>query len=127
MQQKQLFEYAIIRFVPKVEREEFINIGVILCCQGLQFLQMKFTLDKNKITALIADADIKEIEENLNAFKQICEGNTLSAPIGLLPLAERFRWLTATRSTIVQTSQVHPGFCNDANETLERLYKQMVL
>jgi hypothetical protein len=126
MQDKYLFEYAVIRYVPKVEREEFINIGVILFCSDLKFLKTKYQINTEKILALAPDADLNEIKSSLLSFSRICEGSAESGPIGSLPLAERFRWLTATRSTIVQTSQVHPGFCDNADEMLERVWREMV-
>jgi hypothetical protein len=100
MQEQFLFEYAIIRVVPRVEREEFINIGVILYA---------------------------ELELHLLALEKICEGGKNGGPIGMLDVPSRFRWLTATRSTIVQTSKVHPGFCIDAQHCLDKLYRTMVL
>lgn len=123
----QLFEYAIIRIVPRVEREEFLNVGVVLYCSGQKFLRAKFELDKARLTAFSEKLDIAEVEDYLNAFERICNGDKDSGAIGKLPIAERFRWLTATRSTVVQTSKVHPGLCDDAAEMLERLYTQMVL
>ncbi len=123
----QLFEYAIIRIVPRVEREEFLNVGVVLYCAGQKFLQAKFELDKPRLNAFSEKLDIAEVEDYLNAFGRICKGDKDSGAIGKLPTAERFRWLTATRSTVVQTSKVHPGLCDDAAEMLERLYTQMVL
>lgn len=127
MQEKHLFEYAIIRVVPRVEREEFINVGVVLYCAKEKFLQMKFTLDEGRLTALSPTINIPEISEYLCAFQRICKGGKEGGAIGALPIAERFRWLTATRSTVVQTSKVHPGLCDDAGEMLERLYGQLVL
>jgi len=127
MPEQQLFEYAIIRIVPQVEREEFLNVGVVLYCAGQKFLQARFKLDKHRLAAFSDKLDIPEIEAYLQSFERICAGTSDSGAIGKLPVAERFRWLTATRSTVVQTSKVHPGFCDDANEMLERLYKQMVL
>ena len=123
----QLFEYAVIRIVPRVEREEFLNVGVVLYCSGQKFLQAKFELDKQRLAAFSDKLDIAEVEDYLNAFERICNGDKDSGAIGKLPIAERFRWLTATRSTVVQTSKVHPGLCDDATEMLERLYSQMVL
>lgn len=127
MQGNNLFEYAVIRVVPKVEREEFLNVGVILYCRDLNFLKTQCNLSREKLLAFGCEVDIPEIEENLNSFVRICEGGKDSGPIGQLIPAERFRWLTATRSTIVQTSKVHPGFCVDPGETLERLFEQLVL
>jgi hypothetical protein len=114
--------------MPRVEREEFLNVGVILYCRDKKFLDAKFKLDKERLKAFnLPEEDLKEIEENLEAYCRISKGEAKSGPIGQLPDAERFRWLTATRSTIVQTSKVHPGFCTDPSETLEKLFQQMVL
>ncbi|HEY6979128.1 MAG TPA: DUF3037 domain-containing protein [Chitinophagaceae bacterium] len=126
MQEKHLFEYAVIRVVPRVEREEFLNVGVILYCADQNFLQIKFELNKERLVAFSNDLDIEELEKRLFAFKQICQGAEDGGPIGKLPLASRFRWLTATRSTVVQISPVHPGLCDDAGETLEKLYGELV-
>ncbi len=127
MQQNHLFEYAVIRVVPKVEREEFLNVGVVLYCAKPQFLQMKYHLDKERLRAFRCDLDIEEIKEYLNAFEQICLGNPGAGPIAKLPAAGRFRWLTATRSTVVQTSKVHPGLCYDTETMLEKIFQQQVM
>lgn len=127
MQKKHLFEYAIIRVMPRVEREEFLNVGVILYCRDLNFLQAKFTIDKTKLLAFAPQLDIPEVEEHLQAICHICKGDAEGGPIGKLALAERFRWLTAIRSTVVQTSRIHPGFCTNADEMLTRLYTEMVV
>jgi Protein of unknown function (DUF3037) len=122
-----LFEYAVIRIVPRVEREEFLNVGVILYCKDLQFLQTKFTVDTERLQAFAGYLDLVELKEHLCAFVKIAEGDAAAGEIAVLEPALRFRWLTAARSTIVQTSKVHPGLCNDAGETLERLHIQLVL
>jgi hypothetical protein len=127
MQQKHLFEYAVIRVVPRVEREEFLNIGVILYCAQQQFLQAKYLLDETRLKAFYTDLDIVELKEHACSMERICAGSKEAGPIGKLDMASRFRWLTATRSTVVQTSKVHPGFCNDAMETLEKLFGQLVV
>lgn len=127
MQEKYLFEYAVIRLVPRVEREEFLNVGLILYCPGQKFLKAKYWLDKERLKAFSPSIEISEIEDGLNAFCQISLGNKEGGPIAKLDPASRFRWLTATRSTVLQTSKVHPGFCDDADETLDRLYEEMVL
>ena len=127
MQEKHLFEYAVIRLMPKVEREEFINAGVVLYCAKQKFLQMEFNLDETRLAAFSPALNIAEVKEYLCAFQRICKGGFDGGEIGKLPIAERFRWLTATRSTVVQTSKVHPGFCVDAGEMLARLYAQLVL
>ena len=127
MQGKHLFEYAVIRIVPRVEREEFLNAGVILYCRDLKFLQCRFTIDKKRLHAICGNLDCTEVEEHLAAFEKICNADPAGGPIASLDLASRFRWLTATRSTVVQTSRVHPGFCDSPEETLKRLFEQLVL
>jgi hypothetical protein len=127
MQGQHLFEYAVIRIVPQVEREEFINVGVVLYCSGKKFLQAKCNPDVERICAFSPKVDIAELQAYLHAFCQICAGHKDGGPIAKLDRAERFRWLTATRSTVVQTSRVHPGLCEDPAIMLERLYEQMVL
>ena len=127
MQGKHLFEYAVMRVVPRVEREEFLNVGVILYCKDHQFLECRYVLNKARVQSLCSGLDCDEIEEHLRAFQQICEGNEKGGPIAKLDIASRFRWLTATRSTVVQSSKVHPGFCEDPGQTLARLYSQLVL
>jgi hypothetical protein len=128
MQEKSLFEYAVIRIVPRVEREEFLNVGVILYCAKQKFLHARCELNENRLKALFGDSvEVEEFQQNLAAFTTISAGGDQGGPIGKLDLASRFRWLTATRSTVLQTSKVHPGFCEDAAETLDRLYSQLVL
>jgi hypothetical protein len=127
MQEKYLFEYAVIRVVPHVEREEFLNVGVVLFCSQQKFLRVIFHLEESRLKALCNKIDLEELSEYTNAFERICKGGAEGGPIGKLPLAERFRWLTATRSTVLQTSKVHPGLCEDAAEMLTRLHTQLVL
>ncbi len=127
MQDKCLFEYAVIRLVPRVEREEFLNVGVILYCASQKFLQAKYTLNEHRLQAFSSTIDIEEIKENLKALEQISMGDKNSSPIAWLDITSRFRWLTATRSTILQPSPVHPGLCADAKETLDRLFDEVVL
>jgi hypothetical protein len=127
MQQKHLFEYAVIRVVPRVEREEFLNIGVLIYCAKLKFLQAGYLLDEKRLKAFSISLDLSELKEHVCAMERICLGDEAAGPIGKLDMASRFRWLTATRSTIVQTSKVHPGFCDDPLETLEKLFEQLVV
>lgn len=125
---KELFEYAILRLVPRVEREEFLNIGVVVYCRGQRFLATRYTLDASRLHAFPSPVAIDEVETYLHAFQQVCNGNRESnSPIAALPMAERFRWLTAKRSTIIQVSAVHPGLCVSAEATLEHLFREMVL
>ena len=127
MQEKYLFEYAVLRVVPKVEREEFLNVGVVLYCPQKKFLDTLFHLNSERIKAFSSELDIPEIGQYLQAFEKICAGTKDSGPIGKLSVADRFRWLTATRSTVVQTSKTHTGLCNDVKQTLDHLYAQLVL
>ena len=121
-----LFEYAVIRVVPRVEREEFLNVGVILYCSAQGFLQTAYTLDEARLRAFSPDIEFDELRTRMNSFTKICAGRATGGPIGQLAIAARFRWLTATRSTVVQTSAVHPGLCSDASETLVRLFGELV-
>ena len=127
MQEKHLFEYAVIRVVPRVEREEFLNVGVIVYCPAQRFLQTVFELNEERLRAFSDKIDLEELRERLCTFERICAGRKEGGTIGQLTIAERFRWLTSTRSTIIQASAVHPGLCNDAAETLARLHAQLVL
>lgn len=127
MQENQSFEYAVIRVVPQVEREEFLNVGVILYCRQQQFLQMKFALDEARLLGLNPATDPEDIRAHLLAFEQISRGHPDAGPIAALEIASRFRWLTAKRSTVIQCSDVHPGLCKDPLETLDRLYRQLVM
>ncbi|MBX2894094.1 MAG: DUF3037 domain-containing protein [Cyclobacteriaceae bacterium] len=122
-----VFEYAIIRVVPKVEREEFVNVGVILYCGPQKFLKTKIEINTARIAAFCKDIELPEVQQYIQAFERISVGGKGSGPIGELSMAERFRWLTATRSSIIQTSKVHPGITDNAQEVLERLFEQHVL
>ncbi len=127
MSAKQLFEYAVVRVVPQVEREEFINVGVILYCATERYLQIRYNIDEGRIKAFSAKVSIDEVRAILGAFESICKGGADAGPIGAYSTAERFRWLTASRSTVVQTSCVHPGLCDNAERKLQKLYEEMVL
>jgi hypothetical protein len=129
MQERTLYEYAVIRLVPRVEREEFINIGVVLFCKRQKFGGVKYILDEQKLNAIFKEDELcfNTIKQNLHSFEQICSGDKKFGRIANLDLAERFRWLTAKRSTIIQTSPVHSGRTFDAKETLENLFRDLVL
>ncbi|PZX59727.1 Protein of unknown function (DUF3037) [Algoriphagus ratkowskyi] len=126
MQEQHLYEYAIIRVVPRVEREEFINVGVIICHWKRNFLACKLHLDANKLLALDPLADVEMIELNLASFEKISTGDIDGGNIATMDLASRFRWLTAVRSSIIQTSRPHSGFADDLEKTLERLFDENV-
>lgn len=127
MQEKHLFEYAIIRIVPRVEREEFVNAGVILFCPSRKFLKAKFELLPERVRSLYNDVDLADIVERLDAFQLICAGDPLGGPISKLSIASRFRWLASPRSTIVQISPIHSGLCHDPDLALDRLIESSVL
>lgn len=127
MPEKHLYEYAVIRVLPCVEREEFVNVGVILYCASQNFLKVMYTLDEQRLGNFSKHVAYEELTQRLLAFECICNGRAKGGTIGQMPIASRFRWLTATRSTVVQTSAVHPGLCLDAQETLSHLHETLVL
>jgi hypothetical protein len=127
MQDKHLFEYAVIRVVPRVDREEFLNVGVVLYCPRQKYLELIYTLDPNRLRAFSPELDMEELSGHLHAFAEVVRGGAAGGPIGQLDAASRFRWLTAQRSTILQTSRVHPGFCSEPAEALKRLHAALVL
>ncbi|RYZ23768.1 MAG: DUF3037 domain-containing protein [Chitinophagaceae bacterium] len=122
-----LYEYAVVRVVPRVEREEFVNAGVVLYCRQQRSIEVRLHLDDQRLLALAPGADIVEIRMYLDAFARIARGEPGSGPIGALDAASRFRWLTAVRSTVVQTSRVHPGLCEVPATAAEKLLAQLVL
>jgi Protein of unknown function (DUF3037) len=127
MQERHLFEYAIIRIVPRVERQEFINAGIIMYCAAQKFLQVKSELNNTRLLAFCKEIDLEEIQMRLQAIEYICSGSEKGGPIGALPIASRFRWLTAAKSTPIQTSPVHIGLCIHAEDTLLHLFKMYVV
>lgn len=127
MQENHLFEYAVIRVVPRVEREEFMNVGIVLFCKKQKYLQTLYTVNRERLSALCPRLDIDEVETAVHAFARISAGAADSGPIGKLDVASRFRWLTATRSTVLQSSKVHVGFCEDLSAAAEHLHAQLVL
>ena len=129
MPEQYLYEYALIRVVPRVEREEFINVGVVLYCPKKKWLCAKIQIDADRLKSLYPQTDVELVGAHVTAISKICAASKPGegGPIGQLDLASRFRWLTAMRSTIIQTSRVHPGFTVDPEETLKRLFNTMVL
>ena len=121
------FDYAVLRVVPRVEREEFLNAGVILFCRTQRFLGALIHLDKQRVQALAPQLDLDFVSQHLNRIPLICAGDRQTGSIGLLSQSERFHWLVSPRSTIIQTSPVHSGLCSDPAATLERLFKHLVL
>ncbi len=126
MPEQHSFEYAVIRVVPKVEREEFMNVGVILYCQSFPSWMHYLPLMKEGCRALSPALEMDEIKKHLAAFCNICKGGPEAGPIGKLDMGSRFRWLTATRSTVLQCSRVHPGLSADPAATLKNLHQRLV-
>jgi hypothetical protein len=127
MRAHETYDYAVIRVVPRVERGEFINVGVILSCENTRFLEARIEVDEARLRALDPDVDTEMVCRHLAAIAAVCRGGEAAAPIGLLPPRTRFHWLTAQRSAIIQTSPVHMGRCTgDLEATLEHLMVQMV-
>jgi hypothetical protein len=120
------YDYAVIRVVPRVERQEFLNAGVILWCQEQDFLQARIELDETRLRMLDAAVDVDAVRRHLASIPIICAGGRDAGPIGKMPKRERFDWLVAPRSTIIQTSAVHTGRCTDLTATMERLLDAMV-
>ncbi len=120
------FEYAPIRVVPRVERGECINVGVLLFCLSRRVLEARVELDVPRLLALWPQADVELIREHLEAIPRICAGGDDAGPIGRLPQKERWHWLVAPRSTLVQVGPVHAGLCDAPSEALEKLVAQLV-
>ncbi|MGX5820271.1 DUF3037 domain-containing protein [Chitinophaga lutea] len=127
MPEKRSYEYAVIRVVPRVEREEFLNVGVILYCKRPEFIGTLISMDEERLRAFCGKTDIPQVREYLEAIDRISAGGPGSGPIGQLDAGSRFRWLTATRSTVVQTSKVHGGLTADPAATLAALHAKLVL
>jgi hypothetical protein len=120
------YDYAIIRAVPKVEREEFVNVGVIVACPARGFLEARIELDESRLIAVDPTLDVETIRAHLASIPIVCAGGEEAGPIGRLSQRERFHWLVAPRSTIIQTSPVHTGCCKDPAAVLEHLLDTMV-
>ena len=120
------FDYAVVRVVPRVERQEFLNAGVILFCLERDFLQARVAVDEARLRALWPETDVALVRQHLEAIPRICAGSPDGGPIARLSLRERFHWLVAPRSTILQVSPVHSGLSESPERTLEELFRQMV-
>ena len=126
MHEKCTFDYAVIRVVPRVEREEFINVGIILSCPARNFLEARIEPDWKRLKAFAPKLHKKTIRKYLEIIPKICAGDKNAGIIGRLKPRERFYWLTAQRSTIVQASPIHTGLCTDAGEMLEHLLEKTI-
>lgn len=126
MHDKLVYEYAVIRVMPRVDRGEFVNVGVILFCKRKRFIRMKYELDETRLNALFPELDIEEVAAYLKAWDQISQGHKDGGPIAQLDVPDRFRWLTAVKSTILQSSRIHPGLCEAPEAVLDRLFEKYV-
>ena len=127
MQGKQVYEYAVIRVLPKVEREEFVNVGIILFSKKAKYIRMIYKLNVGRLTAFSTELDMELLEETMKSFEKICMGQRDGGCIAHLDIPERFRWLTAVRSSCIQTSRPHPGFSDNMDQSIEKLFMELVL
>jgi len=127
MQDRVTFEYAIIRIVPKVEREEFFNVGVILFSKRKKFLGVKYHISPEKLKTYSSEIDLDLLNNYLKSWELICKGEPFGGAIGKLELSDRFRWLAASRSTIIQSSPTHSGLCYEPQKELEKIFEENVL
>jgi len=127
MQGKHLYEYAVIRVLPRVEREEFINIGVILFSKRAKYIRMLYKLDEKRLALFSTELDIDLLKETLISFEKVCNGDKTAGTIAQFDIPERFRWLTAVRSSCIQTSRPHPGYAENLDTALQNLFTELVL
>jgi hypothetical protein len=123
----QPFQYAIIRVVPRVERGECLNAGVVLLCRPRRFLAARVGLDRERFRALAPDVDPARVETHLAAIEAIARGDAAAGPLAQLGQGERFHWLVAPASTVIQPSEVHTGLCEDPGVELEHLFERLVV
>ncbi len=127
MQDKILYEYAVIRIFPKVEREEFINAGILIYSKAAKKLLVKTYFNEKKFHAFETELDENQVRLNLKSFELIAKADPNGGPIAKMDMPSRFRWMTAIRSSCIQTSRPHPGFADDLEKTLDRLFEELVL
>ena len=127
MHEQHLYDYAVIRVVPRVEREEFINVGLMLYSKRQKYLRIQYQIPVGKIRSFCSEFDLDQLKINLDSFVAICEGKKEAGPIAQFEKDERFRWLTAIKSSSIQTSRPHSGFSSDLDQTFEKLYSELVL
>lgn len=120
------FDYALLRVVPRVERQEFVNAGVVVYCREKRYLAARIRLDRERVRALWAEVDLDLVCKHLEAAVRICEGDPAAGPIAQLSQSERFHWLVSPRSTIIQPSPVHTGVCDATGTLLDRLETQFL-
>jgi|SRR5690606_4427322 len=127
MKDKHLYEYAVIRVVPKVEREEFTNVGIILFCKQQKYLAVKYHIPLEKLKLYCSELDLNELEKHLQSFEKISKASKDGGRIAAMDIPSRFRWLTAVRSSCIQTSRPHSGYSKDLDATLNHLFEDLVL
>ena len=120
------YDYAVVRVVPRVERGEFLNVGIILFCRTRRFLHTRLALDIDRLSIFAPPLDLEEVQYHLDLFVRVSTGGKDAGPIGELSQSERFHWLVSPRSTIIQTSPMHSGLCTDPEETLQTLLEKLV-
>ena len=126
MPERSPYDFAVIRIVPRVEREEFVNAGVVVFCPAQRYLKARVVMDEDRLRALWPDADVALIRQHLEPFPSICAGDPEAGPIAARPLRERFHWVVAPRSTMIQISPVHTGLCESPESVLNELFEKMV-
>lgn len=127
MQEQNRYEYAVIRFVPRVEREEFVNVGLAMMCKRRRWMRIELLLNENRIKAMSPDADLEVLARQLQSFVDIAEGKKSAGPVASYPVEERFRWLSAVKSSVIQTSRPHPGLTPDLDLTFRSLFSDLVI
>ncbi|MDE6290856.1 MAG: DUF3037 domain-containing protein [Muribaculaceae bacterium] len=126
MQEQNKYEYAILRYVPRVEREEFINVGLAMMCKQRRWIKAAVLLPEGKLRAMCPDTDREVLARQLQSFIDIAEGKREAGPVAQYPVEERFRWISAVKSSVIQTSRPHPGLCDDLDATFARLFTELV-
>lgn len=122
-----LYEYALVRYMPSVERGEFVNIGLVMMCKRRKWIRTRFSVNESRIRALCGDADVKTVLEQTRGFERVAAGTSDGGEIARLDAHERFRWLTAVRSASIRTSRPHPGLAADLEKTFDRLFDELVM
>ncbi|MDY0089334.1 MAG: DUF3037 domain-containing protein [Flavobacteriaceae bacterium] len=126
MHEKHLYEYAVIRVVPRVECEEFLNVGLLLFCKRQKYLRSQIRFNINKLSLFQTELDVEQLKINLHSFELISKGVKNGGPIAQFEVSERFRWLSAVRSSCIQTSRPHCGFADDLDVTFEKLFDELI-
>lgn len=126
MPERSSYDYAVVRVVPSVERAEFVNVGIILFSKSRDVLAASIGLDEARLQAMAPTADVPSVRTHLDSIERICADGPGAGPIGKLSQSQRFQWLVSPRSTVIQTSPVHSGLCDDPHEELDRLFERLV-